>query len=71
MDVLVRTGRDGAHHVILFRVPPAAWPKAEAMDAEEDGEGWTCFGGQPVVGTGDQLGDARGSARGRRAGERA
>jgi hypothetical protein len=33
------------HHVILFQVPPEQIEAAEAIDAEEDGEGWTCFGG--------------------------
>lgn len=33
------------HHVILFQVPPAQIKAAEAIDATEDGEGWTCFGG--------------------------
>ncbi|EON24377.1 hypothetical protein CF8_1587 [Nocardioides sp. CF8] len=33
------------HHVILFQVPPEQVETAEAKDAEEDGEGWTCFGG--------------------------
>ena len=33
------------HHVILFQVPPEQIDAAEAIDAEEDGEGWTCFGG--------------------------
>jgi hypothetical protein len=33
------------HHVILFRVPPEQVKAAEAKDAAEDGEGWTCFGG--------------------------
>ncbi|KQV67554.1 hypothetical protein ASC64_09925 [Nocardioides sp. Root122] len=33
------------HHVILFRVPPEQVAAAEAKDAAEDGEGWTCFGG--------------------------
>ena len=33
------------HHVILFRVPPSSVPAAEAKDAAEKGEGWTCFGG--------------------------
>ena len=36
---------DVVHHVILFRVPPEQVAAAEAKDAEEDGEGWTCFGG--------------------------
>ena len=33
------------HHVILFQVPAAQVAAAEAKDAAEDGEGWTCFGG--------------------------
>lgn len=33
------------HHVILFQVPPEQIGAAEAIDAKEDGEGWTCFGG--------------------------
>ena len=32
------------HHVILFRVPPQSVEAAEAKDASEEGEGWTCFG---------------------------
>ena len=36
---------DVVHHVILFQVPPEQVAAAEAKDAEEDGEGWTCFGG--------------------------
>ncbi|MDR7251079.1 hypothetical protein J2X46_000051 [Nocardioides sp. BE266] len=36
---------DVVHHVILFRVPPEQVAAAEAKDAAEDGEGWTCFGG--------------------------
>lgn len=45
------------HHVILFRVPPQNLAQAEALDAEQDGQGWTCFGGTGV-GSGDQLRDA-------------
>ena len=36
---------DVVHHVILFQVPPGQVAAAEAKDAAEDGEGWTCFGG--------------------------
>jgi hypothetical protein len=36
---------DVVHHVILFKVPPEQVAAAEAKDAAEDGEGWTCFGG--------------------------
>ena len=36
---------DVVHHVILFRVPPEQVAAAEAKDASEEGEGWTCFGG--------------------------
>lgn len=39
---------DVVHHVILFRVPPAQVGKAEALDAAEDDEGWTCFGGPGI-----------------------
>ncbi len=39
---------DVVHHVILFRVPPAHVAKAEALDAAEDDEGWTCFGGPGI-----------------------
>ncbi len=45
------------HHVILFRVPPEQVARAEAQDAEEPGQGWTCFGGTGV-GSGDQLRNA-------------
>ncbi|KRF30724.1 hypothetical protein ASG94_18940 [Nocardioides sp. Soil805] len=33
------------HHVILFQVPAEQVAAAEEKDAQEDGEGWTCFGG--------------------------
>jgi hypothetical protein len=33
------------HHVILFRVPPGSVAAAQARDAAEPGQGWTCFGG--------------------------
>jgi hypothetical protein len=33
------------HHVILFQVPPRQVAAAEAKDAAEEDEGWTCFGG--------------------------
>jgi hypothetical protein len=33
------------HHVILFQVPPEQVAAAEAKDAAEQDEGWTCFGG--------------------------
>ena len=36
---------DVVHHVILFQVPPGQVAAAEAKDAAEDDEGWTCFGG--------------------------
>ncbi|MBL0749636.1 hypothetical protein [Nocardioides baculatus] len=36
---------DVVHHVILFQVPPEQVAAAEAKDAAEEGEGWTCFGG--------------------------
>ena len=36
---------DVVHHVILFQVPPGQVEAAEAKDAAEEDEGWTCFGG--------------------------
>ncbi len=36
---------DVVHHVILFTASPEQVAEAEAMDANEPGEGWTCFGG--------------------------
>lgn len=33
------------HHVILFSVPPAQVDDAEALDATDPEQGWTCFGG--------------------------
>lgn len=36
---------DVVHHVILFQVPAELVAAAEEQDAQEDGEGWTCFGG--------------------------
>ena len=36
---------DVVHHVILFQLPPGQAEAAEAKDAAEEGEGWTCFGG--------------------------
>jgi hypothetical protein len=50
---------DVVHHVILFRVPPDSIAKAEARDAEDDEQGWTCFGGTGLDGGGGgQLDDA-------------
>ena len=43
------------HHVILFRVPPAQVARAQALDAAQPGQGWTCFGGSGVEGQGDSL----------------
>lgn len=36
---------DVVHHVILFQVQPDQVAAAEAKDAAEEDEGWTCFGG--------------------------
>ncbi len=38
------------HHVILFRVEPSEVSAAEELDEQEDGEGWTCFGGTGLSG---------------------
>ena len=46
------------HHVILFQVPPDEVANAEATDATDKGEGWTCFGGSGVGGPGESLDSA-------------
>ncbi len=38
------------HHVILFQVPPGQVKAAEAKDAGDQDEGWTCFGGTGLDG---------------------
>ena len=49
---------DVVHHVILFRVTPDQVAEAEQVDEDDDGPGWTCFGGSGVGGFTD-LGDAQ------------
>ncbi len=46
------------HHVILFRVPPDQVAEAEAKDASNAGEGWTCFGGTGLSGDFSNIDDA-------------
>lgn len=47
------------HHVIVSKVEPDEVDEAEALDAKESGEGWTCFGGAGLAGTrGGDLDDA-------------
>jgi len=36
--------RNVVHHVILYRADPDQVAAAEALDARDPGEGWTCFG---------------------------
>lgn len=36
------------HHVIAFLVKPDDVPEIEALDAAEEGEGYTCFGGSGI-----------------------
>jgi len=58
LDVLPGTPEE-VHHVILFRVPPSSVASAEAADAEEPGQGWTCFGDTGTdSGSPDALDDA-------------
>ncbi|MFM9134133.1 MAG: monooxygenase [bacterium] len=33
------------HHAILYRVDPSQVEAAQQRDAEDEGQGWTCFGG--------------------------
>jgi hypothetical protein len=49
---------DVVHHVILFRVPPQSQGAAVSLDMQEEGQGWTCFGGTGVGGAGAELDDA-------------
>jgi hypothetical protein len=51
---------DVVHHVILFRVDPGRVADAQETDAEEPGQGWTCFGdaGVRTTDTGLQLDNA-------------
>lgn len=49
--------KDVVHHVILFRVPPESLERAQAMDREQSGQGWTCFGGTGLE-AGVELDDA-------------
>ena len=46
------------HHVILFRADPDQVEEAEAKDASEPGEGWTCFGGTGLSGDFGNVDDA-------------
>jgi hypothetical protein len=46
------------HHVILFSVPPDQVATAQALDAQQAGEGWTCFGGSGVQSPGASLDSA-------------
>jgi hypothetical protein len=41
---------DIVHHAIVFRVAPADLPAARQLDAQDPGEGWTCFGGTGIGG---------------------
>jgi hypothetical protein len=45
------------HHVILFRVDPDQVTAAEQLDAQDPGEGWTCFGDSGLP-NGNELDDA-------------
>jgi hypothetical protein len=54
------------HHVLLYLIPEGAIEQMEQMDADEEGPGYTCFGG-PGVGSGDTLGGwVPGSVRSKR-----
>jgi hypothetical protein len=46
------------HHVILFRVPPDKVAAAQRLDAQQPGQGWTCFGGTGVESQGAGLNNA-------------
>ncbi|MFL6129990.1 MAG: hypothetical protein ACJ73E_13115 [Mycobacteriales bacterium] len=40
------------HHAIFYRVPAADVAEARALDRADQGDGWTCFGGTGVGGSG-------------------
>ena len=44
---------DIVHHAIMYRVQPGDVQRAKDVDARDEGDGWTCFGG-PGVGSGGQ-----------------
>ena len=39
---------DVVHHAIFFQVTKQEVPQAEALDAKEPGDGWTCFAGTGI-----------------------
>jgi hypothetical protein len=43
---------DIVHHAIFFHVQPDDVEQARKIDAEEDGDGWTCFGGTGIASRG-------------------
>lgn len=49
---------DVVHHVILFEVGPDEVGEAEALDAQTEDPGWTCFGGTGLAGEFTRLTDA-------------
>lgn len=44
------------HHVIAYQLSPAELAEARTLDAEEDGYGYTCYGGPGVTGGANWLG---------------
>jgi hypothetical protein len=48
------------HHAILFEVPAAQVAAAQATDAKQPGDGWTCFGGTDIAGPGGSGGGNEG-----------
>ncbi len=54
--VLQPGNADLVHHAILYRVDPAQVTAAEARDAADPDEGWSCFGGPNLPDPNGQLG---------------
>jgi hypothetical protein len=48
------------HHAILYRVDQSDVATAKAVDAQEPGDGWTCFGGDRVGSAGSVFGGVGG-----------
>lgn len=52
------------HHAIVYRVEPDQVDAAKKKDAEDEGQGWSCFGGPglPASSSGDTVRSLQGSA---------
>lgn len=56
----VEPATEAVHHVLVYALSGDQIAEAEALDAAEEGEGYTCFGG-PLPGVGDSMGGNTGA----------